>query len=495
MTGPTAERRPAVPLGDLIAAALDARAHGPLDVAITHFSADSRAIGAGGLFVATRGFTGDGHDYIERALAQGAAAILAEIPPPAGGAPSATWITAPDSTYALAVVADAFWGHPSREVAVLATTGTNGKTTVTWLLYEILRAAGATPGLMSTVEVRYGEVRRDTIFTTPPAPAFQQLLAEMRAAGCTHAVVEASSHGLHQHRLAAFEVAVGGFTNLTRDHLDYHPTMEDYLEAKARLFRHLARRACFNVDDPAGRALAQSFPGERLTVSRRGAPDADLRALDVVEDLTGIRARLVTSEGALALETPLIGGHNLENALVAVGMARLAGIPFEVAVGALATARGAPGRLERVPGARDVFVDYAHTPDALANVLSALRPLADRRLLCVFGAGGDRDRGKRPEMAAASARLADLTVVTSDNPRTEDPEAIVADIVAGLPADHPRRVILDRREAIRWAVWEARPGDVVLIAGKGHEPYQIVGEERLPFDDVAVAGEAMEGLP
>lgn len=467
-----------------------------LDAAVTHFSADSREIGPGGLFVATRGFEVDGHDYIDRAVAQGAAAVIAETPPPEEAAQGGVaWVQVSDSTHALAVVAAAFYDHPAESVAVLATTGTNGKTTVTYLLYEILRATGRVPGLVSTVEVLVGGERRPTIFTTPPAPLFQALLADMRAAGCTHAVVEASSHGLQQDRLAAFPVAVAGFTNLTRDHLDYHGTMDAYRAAKARLFERLAEAAVFCVDDAAGRSFADAFTrGPKLTVSRRGAA-ADLRATDVALDLAGARATVHTSEGAFALTTGLIGGHNLENALVALGMARLAGVPYEGAAAALATAKGARGRLERVPGPKTVFVDYAHTPDALDNVLTALRPLVPGRLVCVFGAGGDRDRGKRPEMAAASARTADLSIVTSDNPRTEDPRQIVADIVAGLPDGAPRVVELDRRAAITAAVRGAGEGDVVLIAGKGHEDYQILGTTKHPFDDVAVARAAMTGAP
>ncbi|MCA9516922.1 MAG: UDP-N-acetylmuramoyl-L-alanyl-D-glutamate--2,6-diaminopimelate ligase, partial [Myxococcales bacterium] len=267
--------RAPIALGELLArldraAVVSARG---LDAGITHFSADSREIGPGGLFVATRGFEVDGHDYIDKALAQGAAAVVAETAAPEDAdAAGVAWVQVADSTFALAVVAAAFHGHPAEAVKVLATTGTNGKTTVTYLLYEILTATGSRPGLVSTVEVLVGGERRPTIFTTPPAPLFQGLLADMRAAGCTHAVVEASSHGLQQDRLAAFPVAVAGFTNLTRDHLDYHGTMEAYAAAKARLFERLAEAAVVNVDDPAGRRYADAFAGKGplLTVSRRG---------------------------------------------------------------------------------------------------------------------------------------------------------------------------------------------------------------------------------
>ncbi|MFT7581252.1 MAG: UDP-N-acetylmuramoyl-L-alanyl-D-glutamate--2,6-diaminopimelate ligase, partial [Myxococcota bacterium] len=473
------------------------------DVEVTHYAADSRAVGPGGLFVATRGFVSDGHDFIDTAIAQGAAAIIAETAPTDHHDDNVTWVSVPDSTYALAVVADAFHDHPSRSVKVLATTGTNGKTTIAYLLKDILEHVGARPGLLSTVEVLIDGERQPTIFTTPPAPAFQALLAKMRERGCTHALVEASSHGLQQHRLAAFDVAVAGFTNLSRDHLDYHETMEAYAAAKARLFERLSGSGCFNIDDATGAEFAAKFSaanrGPLLTVSQRGAsaPEStDIVAHDATFDLAGCAARLTTPEGAFELRLQLIGPHNLENALVALGMARLADVSYPDAVAALATASGARGRLERVtvPGKAAlpaVFVDYAHTPDALDNVLKALRPLVQGRLVCVFGAGGDRDKGKRPLMAAAACATADLAVVTSDNPRTEDPIVIIAEILVGLAADASHLVEADRRLAITRAIREAGPNDCVLIAGKGHEDYQIIGTTKTPFDDAEVARQVL----
>ncbi len=471
------------------------------DALVDHLCADSREVGPGGLFVAARGFLADGsvtpggHAFIAAARAAGVAAIVAETAPPPDLPATLTWAQVPDSAFALAMIAAAFHGHPARDVAVLATTGTNGKTTVSYLLYDVLRATGHRPGLLSTVELLIGSERLPTIFTTPPSPAFQALLARMRDEGCTHAVVEASSHGLHQHRMAAFEVAVGGFTNLSRDHLDYHATMAQYRAAKATLFDRLARAACFNVDDLAGAELAAAFSrGPKLTVSAKGDPAADVYAVDPTFDLDGCRATLITPAGELPLELRLIGAHNLENALVALGMLHLAGLPLADAVAALGQARGARGRLERVDGPRHVFVDYAHTPDALDSVLAGLRRLTAGRLICVFGAGGDRDTGKRPQMAAAAARHADLVVVTSDNPRTEDPAAIVADVAAGLPPAAARIVEVDRRAAIAAALAAADPDDVVPIAGKGHEDYQIIGTTRHDFSDVEVARQAMEAL-
>ena len=342
------------------------------------------------------------------------------------------------------------------------------------------------------MEIRYGGVRRPSIFTTPLADELQSLLADMRDIGCSHVVLEASSHGLAMHRMAGVDVAVGGFTNLSRDHIDYHQSMEAYRDAKAALFQGFARAACFNLDDETGRAFCEAFAGPKRTVSVAGARDADLSVRELECTLEGSRVGLQGRGAALdVIELPLVGRHNVENALVALGMAELAGVPREVGLVALAGVSAAPGRLESVPGPRHVLVDYAHTPDALANVLEVLRPLTAGRLICVFGAGGDRDRGKRPQMGAVVARLADLPVVTSDNPRGEDPQAIIDAVVAGMPAEGARIVEADRRLAIERAVAQAGPEDLVLIAGKGHEPYQIVGTERLDFDDRLVAAEAL----
>ncbi|MCC6620682.1 MAG: UDP-N-acetylmuramoyl-L-alanyl-D-glutamate--2,6-diaminopimelate ligase [Deltaproteobacteria bacterium] len=511
---PTA-RAPRV-LAELLAGWPIAEVSGALGVVVDHFAQDSRELGPGGLFVATRGTHWDGHAFIAAALAQGVSAVVAEAPAPADLRVGVTWVRVAEGTSmaALAHIAAVWYGHPGRDVRVLATTGTNGKTTTTFLLHHIFTRVGLAIGLVSTVETRIGERRGATIFTTPPAPELQALLAAMRSAGCRFAAIEASSHGLHQRRIAAFRVAVAGFSNLTRDHLDYHGTMEAYEAAKRVLFDELADRACFNVDDPVGARFAAGFTGPKLTFSARGAA-ADLSVADATFDLAGTRATIRIAPAArdtlglgdsLSLSIPLIGSHNLQNALLALGMATLAGLDGRAGVEALATATGAPGRLQRVaattlPGGAgpEVFVDYAHSPDALDNVLVALRDVmgstrpdgARPALVVVFGAGGDRDRGKRPQMAAVAARLADRVVVTSDNPRTEDPEVILDDIVAGLPAGFAFVREVDRRRAIARAIAEAADGDVVLVAGKGHEDYQIIGTTKHPFDDVAVAREAL----
>lgn len=459
---------------------------GALDGSVARLTYDSRQVEPDTLFVAVRGLWVDGHDYIDAAIAAGASAIVAETAPPADRPSHVTWLQVADSEVALGLAADAFYGRPSSSLKVLAVTGTNGKTTVGWLLWEMLDALGSRPGFVGTVEHRFAGVRRKTIFTTPPSADLHALLGEMRDAGCTHVALEASSHGLAQNRLAGLSVAVGGFTNLSRDHLDYHHTMEAYLAAKALLFRAFAPRACFNIDDPAGRRLAGDYAGETLTVSARGDASADLWLSELRLGLDGSSARLHgTGPAPVELEMRLIGRHNVENAMVALGMASLAGVPPGDAISALAQVHGAPGRLEPVPGPRHVVVDYAHTPDALENVLEALRQLTDGRVICVFGAGGDRDPGKRPFMGEVAARLADLPVVTSDNPRTEEPRAIIHDILTGVPAEARGRLRVepDRRAAIALGISLAEAEDVVLIAGKGHEDYQILGEERIHFDD------------
>jgi UDP-N-acetylmuramoyl-L-alanyl-D-glutamate--2,6-diaminopimelate ligase len=453
---------------------------------------DSRQVKPGWLFVAMRGLWVDGHQYIGAAITQGAVAIVAETPRPEGV--RVAWVRVADTEPLLGLVAAAFYGHPSRAMKVLAVTGTNGKTTVAWLVYQIIARAGGRPGLIGTVEQRFGEVVRSTLFTTPPALDLHALLAEMRDAGCTHVAMEASSHGLAQHRMAGVAVEVGGFTNLTRDHLDFHGTMEAYREAKQVLFTRFARKACFNLDDRVGEAFAKAFTGEKLTASVAG-PAADLLPTGARYGLDGFDAELETPRGERRLRLPLVGRHNLENGLVALGMAVLAGIDLDAAIAALAEVKPAPGRLERVlgpPGSPAVLVDYAHSPDALEHVLGALKPLISRRLLCVFGAGGDRDPGKRPAMGQVVSSLADVCVVTSDNPRTEDPDAIIRSIRDGIGATRATVVVEpDRKQAIARAIDMATREDTVLIAGKGHETYQIIGTERLPFDDREVARAAL----
>lgn len=464
---------------------------GPREVEVTDLVCDSRAVGAEGAFVAIRGFHVDGHDYIGPALTQGASVIFAETMPPEDLSSEVAWVRVASTDDALGHLAAAFHGHPSETIDVLAVTGTNGKTTVSWLVETILKHAGHRSGLIGTIETHIGERVEPAIFTTPFGDEMQRLLGRMREAECSHAIIEASSHGLKQDRIAGVRIAAAGFTNLSRDHLDFHLTMEDYQNSKGRLFSHYALAAAINIDDPVGASFAESFDGPLLKLSVLGDEQADVRVKTLECDLDGCRAELQTPDGAVSLNIGLVGRHNVENALVAMGMCRLVGVPLSVGAKALSLGAKVPGRLERVTGHCTILVDYAHTPDALVNVLQGLRPMVPGRIICVFGAGGNRDAGKRPHMGAAVERYADLPVVTSDNPRTERPEDIVDAIVSGMSSDKERIIEVDRTKAIERAISLATSKDLVLIAGKGHETYQVVGKTKHPFDDREVARNAL----
>jgi UDP-N-acetylmuramoyl-L-alanyl-D-glutamate--2,6-diaminopimelate ligase len=476
------------------------------DPEITGVTGDSREAAPGTVFFALPGAARDGHEFVADAVRRGAVAVVAERP--VSCAPAAL-LLAPSARRAMALAAASLHGRPADALALAAVTGTNGKTTVAWLTEECARTAGVPVGMLGTVVHRWPGAERAAGHTTPESTTIQALLAEMRAAGARAAVLEVSSHALAQERVAGMRFRAAAFTNLTRDHLDYHGDMERYFAAKRRLFlEHLAPDgvAVVNVRDPFGARLADQLGPGRRVWRHGGRTGDDLRAEDVVSGLSGIQATVRTPAGALAIRSPLVGAHNLENLLSAAGLALALGLPAEAVARGLSSCRGAPGRLERFAARGvSVFVDYAHTDDALARALEALRALAPRRLACVFGCGGDRDRGKRPLMGEAAARRADLVVVTSDNPRTEDPAAIIRDIVPGVertglprlsPAELSRgergfTVEPDRRAAIALAVAAAREGDAILLAGKGHEDYQIVGRERLPFSDREEARRAL----
>ena len=444
---------------------------GPLE--IRDLAYDARDVAPGTLFFCVPGLRVDGHDFAPEAAERGAVALVVERPL----AVPLPQVVVPDVRVAMAVVADEFFGRPTQELAVAGVTGTNGKTTTAFLLHSVLEAAGRRPGLLTNVERRIGDDRRPAKLNTPEAIDLQRLLREMLEAGCRACAMEATSHGSALRRLDRVRFRVLVFTNLTQDHLDLHGTMEDYFEAKRRLFSQ-ADAAAVNVGDPYGRRLASELDVPLLTFGLAG--DADVGE----EALTGIDVRLQ-------------GRFNLENVLGAVAAARLLGIEAEAVAEGVARVGGVPGRFESVAEGQpfSVVVDYAHTPDSLAAALRAARELAAGRVICVFGCGGDRDREKRAAMGRIASDLADLAIVTSDNPRSEDPAAIVDEIVAGAEQGAADvEVELDRRAAISRAVELAERGDVVLIAGKGHEQGQEIGGRVLPFDDREVARETFRRL-
>jgi UDP-N-acetylmuramoyl-L-alanyl-D-glutamate--2,6-diaminopimelate ligase len=463
---------------------------GPQDVEVTGLAFDNRVAEPGTLFFCVPGFTRDGHDFATDALERGAVALVVQRPLGLG----VPEVVVDDVREAMAHAAARFHGDPTAQLRVVGITGTNGKTTTAFLVRELLEAGGIRTGLMGTVKSVVGGVEREVVRTTPEAIHLQEAFAEMLAAGDDAVAMEVSSHALELHRATGIHYAVAIFTNLTQDHLDFHPTMEAYYLAKRRLFEAADGVRLANVDDPYGRRLSEEF-GDLETFGI-DSEDARWRAVDVVSELTGSRFTAVTPDGRLELRTPLPGRFNVLNALAALAAARALGVPAEVCAAALAAAGRVPGRFEPVDEGQRfaVLVDYAHTPDSLENVLNAARELTSGRVICVFGAGGDRDRGKRPLMGEIAARLADVAIVTSDNPRSEDPEAIIDEVVAGAGAAAFERES-DRRRAIARAVEQASPGDVVVIAGKGHEQGQeFAGGRKEPFDDRLVAAEALRAV-
>jgi UDP-N-acetylmuramoyl-L-alanyl-D-glutamate--2,6-diaminopimelate ligase len=445
---------------------------------------DNRAVEPGSLFFCVPGFTRDGHDFAPDAVARGATALVVARPVDAG----VPEVQVEDVRAAMATAAARFYGDPTASLPVVGVTGTNGKTTTAFLVRALLEAAGRQCGLLGTVTSVIAGREHPTVRTTPEAIDLQRTFREMLDGGDRACAMEISSHALELRRADGIHVAVAVFTNLTQDHLDFHPTMEDYFEAKRRLFASpLTEARVVNVDDPYGRRLAQEFP-EAVTFAIEAA--ADYRATEVRTGFAGTDCIFETPDGAFAVHVPLPGMFNVANALGAWAAVRALGVE----VTALPDAARVPGRFEPVDEGQPfaVLVDYAHTPDSLENVLRAARELADGRVIAVFGAGGDRDRGKRPLMGEIGARLADVCLVTSDNPRSEDPEAIIREILAGA-GDAPNvQHDADRRATIHRAVELAEPGDVVVIAGKGHEQGQeFAGGRKEPFDDVTVAREAL----
>lgn len=445
---------------------------------------DSRSVEPGDLFCAVPGAVVDGHDFAQTAADRGASALLVEreLPLPL------PQLIVDDARAAAAPAAARLAGDPTARLQVVGITGTNGKTTTSYLVRHLLQETGRACGLIGTVEQIVGGDRREGGRTTPEAPDLQRLFAEMLSAGDAACAMEVSSHALELHRADAVHWAAVAFTNLSRDHLDFHPSMEEYFAAKRRLIAAAPDAAVVDLDDAYGARLAAEFPAA-LTVSI-DAPQAQLRATHLVPDARGTDFR---ADGQ-PTRVPLPGAFNVRNALTALGLAVQLGVPLADACAALPTAAVAPGRMQPVDVGQPfaVYVDYAHTPDALIRVLASARALTDARVLCVFGCGGDRDRGKRPEMGRAVAGGADVVIVTSDNPRSEDPEQILADTLAGI--DGPSTAIVDRREAIEFALTSAEPGDIVVIAGKGHEQGQTIAGITHPFDDVTVVRELLAGI-
>lgn len=449
------------------------------DLEIREVRYDSRAVQAGDLFVAIRGFATDGHQYISKAMEQGAVAVVCEEAP--AGVPA---VVVENARQALAEIAANRFGHPADSMVMLGVTGTNGKTTTTYLVKHMLEDAGHKVGLIGTNQNLIGDEVIETERTTPESYELHALFARMRDAGCTHVIMEVSSHSLVLDRVYGIPFAVGAFTNLTQDHLDFHKTMEEYRKAKAMLFS-ISEKGVINLDDDAAQAMLADVKCPCLTFSCE-KDAADLTAKNICLHADGVEF-VATTKGELArVKLPIPGHFSVENALAALGMVLQTGMPLADAAHSLATATGVKGRVEVVPTDTDytVLIDYAHTPDGVENVLRAVRGFAKGRVIALFGCGGDRDRTKRPKMGKIAADLADFCVVTSDNPRTEDPKTIIDDILKGMQdTKTPMEVIVDRPEAIHWALAHAKKDDVIVLMGKGHETYQEINHVKHHMDE------------
>ena len=467
------------------------------NVSVRGVTYDSRTVEPGDVFVALKGLRADGAAFVRQALDRGASAIVSEQPPL--DEVHVPWTVVRDARLALAQLADAFFSHPSRALQVVGITGTNGKTTTAYLMSSIFEAAGVRCGMLGTVTYRIGDALREATRTTPEAPGVQSLLREMVDCGCQGCAMEVSSHALTFRRVDETTFAAAVFTNLTRDHLDFYQNMEEYFQAKKRLFDMLPRDrpSLLNVDDPRGAALAHVV-GRPVTfaISR----PADIKPGPLSFSLSGLSFDVRTPRGALSVRSKLVGGANVYNILAAVATGVALDLPFYAIERGVLNLDVVPGRFEVVSNETDGFtvvVDYAHTDDALRNLLQMARRLVTGRLITVFGCGGDRDRSKRPLMGAVASRLSDVVIITSDNQRSEDPQRIIEEVRRGITPDTnraggpPPLSIPDRLEAIGKAVELARPGDIVLVAGKGHEKHQVIGDRALPFDDASVAREAL----
>jgi UDP-N-acetylmuramoyl-L-alanyl-D-glutamate--2,6-diaminopimelate ligase len=459
------------------------------DVVVTGITHRSMDVRPGDAFFCIPGFAHDGHDFAVDAQSRGAVAIVATRPVPGLEVPV---VIVADARAALALASARFFGSPSASLRIAGITGTNGKTTTTYLLDAILRAAGSTTGIVGTIETRVAGVSEVASRTTPESRDLQALLARMVEAGVDAVSMEVSSHAIDLHRVDGIDFAVAAFTNLTQDHLDYHATMEEYFDVKSKLLASVSpERRVVNVDDEYGARIASSM-GVTWTVGV--AESAAVKARDVVLGPRACGFTLQTPLGDRSVELPLAGAYNVSNALVAAGCALALGVDLDVVVSGLAHAPQVPGRLERIEAGQDftVLVDYAHTPDGLASALRAVRGVTEGRVIAVFGCGGDRDPDKRPRMGRIAGELSDIAVLTSDNPRSEDPVGIILQVQDGLegtPAEH--HVEVDRRKAIALALGLAHAGDTVLVAGKGHEDYQIFADGTVHFDDREVVREEL----
>jgi len=483
---------------------------GPEDIKVTGITHNSKDVKPNHLFVAIRGFSVDGHTFIPDAIRRGASCIVLEDPAWILPDPHVLFIQVPDSREALAILSANFYGNPSKQMTLIGITGTNGKTTLTYLLESVLAKEGVSPGVMGTINYRFRGKTIEAKTTTPDPLILQGTLNEMLADGIQAVVMEVSSHALALHRVDGCHFDVAVWTNLSQDHLDFHHTMEDYFETKKTLFtRHLAlsekrnKQAIINIDDPYGKQLAKeltSFP--LITYGTRS--EADVHPVKTEIDASGISMEVQTPRGVLSISSILVGRHNQMNLLAAIAASLSLNVSLRAIQEGLKNVM-VPGRLQPVENRLGitVLVDYAHTPDALRNVLQSIRPLTRGRVITVFGCGGDRDKKKRPKMGRIAEELSDSVILTNDNPRSEPPLRILSEIEAGiktLPSISEEAflsgakgviVIPDRKEAIRLAVRAAAPGDIVLIAGKGHEPYQIIGTAKIPFSDTLVAQEAI----
>lgn len=485
-------------LRKLLAALPGAEVKGSKDISLSGMSNHSQAVAPGHLFVAKAGTHDHGSHYISQALRAGASAILTDLCDPS--LKGVTQIVVRDVIEAEGKLAAAFYGDPSREMTIFGITGTNGKSTVATLIQQLWRSISLQPcGLLGTIAYDLGRETIPASHTTPDAISVQKLMREMRTQGCTAVSMEVSSHALDQKRCAWVDFDIGIFTNLTQDHLDYHGSMERYAAAKAQLFEQLRRSSTLRHavafgDDPW---MPHIVGDGGLALTTFGwSPSHTLSAQEIRLSATGSLWTLVAPEGRWEVSIPLLGRHNILNVLAAVGAMRASGYSIQSLVPSLSQLQAPCGRLDPIQNesGRQILVDYAHTPDALEKVCATVKELTKGRLIVVFGAGGNRDRTKRPLMARAVAGYADLSIITSDNPRYEDPASICQDLLAGLPATASRQVIVDRAEAIRAAVEQSLAGDVLLIAGKGHESTQQIGNEVIPFSDHSVAKEALQSL-